>query len=132
MKKKDIVIGGYSLNSEVIGMKILHINSYYSNSLFYKNLFENQIKKGLDIDVFVPVHKHFIKNDFEYGDYTTISRNHGKYDRFIFYLKHHKIYKDITKKFNIKESQNLIVIFLNNKLIFVGDGYYDNEYLTNV
>jgi len=83
-------------------MKIIHINSYYSNSFFYKNLFDYQIKKGLDIEVFVPVALNFDKKNIEYGKYTTISRNHNKYDRFIFHLKHYKIYKDILRKYNIK------------------------------
>jgi hypothetical protein len=36
-------------------MKILHINSYYSNGNFYKNLFDTQVDFGLDIKVYVPV-----------------------------------------------------------------------------
>lgn len=84
-------------------MKILHINSYYSISKFYKNLYENQIKSGLDIDVFVPVPSTFEKNDFDYGEYSQISKNHNKYDRYIFHLKHNKIYNDVQKKYNIKE-----------------------------
>lgn len=84
-------------------MKILHINSYYSTSRFYKNLYENQIKSGLDIDVFVPVSSAFENNDFDYGEYTKISKNHNKYDRYFFHLKHNKIYNDVQKKYNIKE-----------------------------
>ncbi len=84
-------------------MKILHINSYYSTSKFYKNLYENQIKSGLDIDIFVPVPLTFEKNDFDYGEYSQISKNHNKYDRYIFHLKHNKIYNDVQKKYNIKE-----------------------------
>jgi glycosyltransferase involved in cell wall biosynthesis len=84
-------------------MKILHINSYYSTSKFYKNLYENQIKSGLDIDVFVPVPSAFENNNFDYGEYSKISKNHNKYDRYIFHLKHNKIYNDVQKKYNIKE-----------------------------
>jgi len=83
-------------------MKILHINSYYNNSKFYKNLYEEQIKNGLDIDVFVPVSSLSQENGFDYGKYTTISRNHGKYDRYIFHLKHYRIYKDINRKYQIE------------------------------
>lgn len=83
-------------------MKILHINSYYSTSKFYKNIYELQKKNGLDIDVFVPISSNIQLEDFDYGDYTNISRNHGKYDRLIFHLKHYKIYKDVQKKFNVE------------------------------
>lgn len=84
-------------------MKILHINSYYGGGMFYKNLYDRQINAGLKIDVFVPTPS--IKNfmNLELGNYTTISKNHNKYDRLIFHVKHHKIYKDIIKKLNILE-----------------------------
>lgn len=84
-------------------MKILHINSYYGTSKFYKNLYDNQIKSGLDIDVFVPVSSAFENNDFDFGPYTIISKNHNKYDRYIFHLKHNKIFNDVQQKLNINE-----------------------------
>lgn len=84
-------------------MKILHINSYYSAGKFYKNLYNQQVKDGLDIDVFVPVNNSFQQGDFDYGEYTTISENHNKFDRYIFHIKHHKILKDITKKYDINK-----------------------------
>lgn len=80
-------------------MKILHINSYYSASSFYKNLFEVQVKNGQYIDVFVPISSNIQVNDFDFGEYTTISKNHTKYDRLLFHLKHNKIYNDIQKKY---------------------------------
>lgn len=84
-------------------MDILHINSYYGSSKFYKNLYNQQAKDGLDIDVFVPVNNSFQQGEFDYGVYTNISENHNKYDRYIFHLKHHKILKDITKKYDINK-----------------------------
>lgn len=83
-------------------MKILHINSYYAAGKFYKHLYDKQIENGLDIDVFVPAPYSFKETGFDFGQYTTVSRNHGKYDRYIFHLKHYKIYKDITRKYKIK------------------------------
>ncbi|GAA5415784.1 D-inositol-3-phosphate glycosyltransferase [Paraliobacillus ryukyuensis] len=82
-------------------MKVLHINSYYSGSKFYKNLYDQQEKKGLDISVFVPTASS-VENIEGFGEYTTISTNHSKYDRFIFHLKHIKILKDIIKKYDIE------------------------------
>src|SRR5665648_1101837 len=87
-------------------MKVLNINSYYSGSKFYKNLYDQQEKNGLDTSVFVPV-AHKLENIDDFGEYTTISLNHSKYDRFIFHLKHTKILKDITKKYDI-ENYSLI------------------------
>ena len=71
-------------------MKILHLNSYYSNSKFYKNLYDYQIASVLDIDVFVPVSTNANPRDFDLGDYATVGINHGKYDRFLFHFKHWK------------------------------------------
>lgn len=84
-------------------MKILHINSYYSTGKFYKNLYNKQVEGGLDIDVFVPVPTNYIKKDFDYGEFTKLSKNHGKYDRYIFHLKHQKILKDIIQKFDVEK-----------------------------
>jgi len=84
-------------------MKILHINSYYSGSKFYKNLYDKQIKSGIDIDVFVPVPSTYKSDGFDYGEYTKICKNHNKYDRYIFHLKHNKIYNDIKKRYNIED-----------------------------
>lgn len=83
-------------------MKILHINSYYSGSKFYKNLYDQQEKNGLDISVFVPVSSS-INNQKDFGSYTTISKNHNKFDRFVFHLKQYKIYKDLMKRYDLKK-----------------------------
>lgn len=82
-------------------MKILHINSYYIGSKFYKNLYDKQANNGLDIDVFVPVTPSSKNLESDFGSYTTLSINHTKYDRLLFHLKHHKIYKDIINKYEI-------------------------------
>jgi len=68
-------------------MKILHINSYYGVSGFYKNLYDLQVENGLDIEVFVPVSFSQL-NLSSLGNYTTVSVNHNKFERFVFYLKH--------------------------------------------
>jgi len=83
-------------------MKILHINSYYSASRFYKNLYDKQIANGLDIAVYVPVPRGINIPLKQLGEYTTVSSNHNKYDRIFFHLKHKKIYADVVKKYEIK------------------------------
>jgi len=82
-------------------MKVLHINSYYSEGGFYKNLYDTQIKNGVDIDVYVPVSLSYDESTLKFGDYTLISKNHIKYDRMLFHVKHDKIYRDIIKRYNI-------------------------------
>ncbi|MCP3029527.1 glycosyltransferase [Halobacillus sp. A5] len=84
-------------------MKVLHINSYYSVSGFYENLYNEQIKSGLNLDVFVPISSSQSRSSINLGQYTKVSVNHGKYDRILFHLKHYKIYKDILKKFEVQD-----------------------------
>jgi hypothetical protein len=108
LKKKDIVIGDYRNNilyyKEIeIKMKVLHINSYYSGSHFYKNLYDKQKESGLDIDVYVPVSTSIDTSELQLGEYTTISTNHSKYDRLFFHIKHNKIYKDIVNRYSIND-----------------------------
>lgn len=85
-------------------MKVLHINSYYSTSRFYKNLYEIQKEReNFKTDVFVPVSNYFLESNFNFGEYTIISKNYNKFDRIIFHLKAYKILKDIQKKYDIEK-----------------------------
>ena len=84
-------------------MKVLHINSYYSGSHFYKNLYDKQKESGLDIDVYVPVSTSIDTSELQLGEYTTISANHSKYDRLFFHIKHNKICKDVQERYNIQD-----------------------------
>lgn len=38
-------------------MKLLHLNSYYAKRNFYKNLYDLQLKQGIDIKVYTPYNK---------------------------------------------------------------------------
>ena len=88
-------------------MKILHINSYYSSSPFYKHLFDYQIKKNLDIDVYVPVSNKFEDTNREYGEYTKLIKNHRSIDRYFFHIKHGKILRDVKNQYSV-DSYNVI------------------------
>jgi len=83
-------------------MKVLHINSYYTKGDFYKMLFDRQIANGTDVSVFVPAFVDADSLNVKLADYICISKNHGKYDRIFFNIKHNKIYADIIAKYAIK------------------------------
>lgn len=83
-------------------MKILHINSYYAKSYFYKNLFEEQLQKSLEIKVYIPVSNKFLNNNFDYGKYAKLSHCYKDWERIVFPFKHNKILKDINKKFDCR------------------------------
>lgn len=91
-------------------MKVLHINSYYISSFFYSNLYDEHIRQGLDVVVYVPAPNRTEISSIQLGSYTQISLNHRKNDRAIFQLKHKKILNDILKCYRSKEFDTFDVI----------------------
>ncbi|MEI4768790.1 glycosyltransferase family 4 protein [Psychrobacillus sp. FJAT-51614] len=83
-------------------MRILHVNSYYGGGMLYKNIYDRQVKNNLPIDVYVPTPYTTDLSHLQLGEYTTVRKNHNKYDRYLFYVKHKKIYKDLIKTFKIE------------------------------
>lgn len=85
-------------------MKILHINSYFSTSGLFKQLYDRQLQEGCDIDVYVPISYQYPNEQIAAsGEYTIISRNHNQFDRYIFHLKHRKILKDMLTRYNLEQ-----------------------------
>lgn len=80
-------------------IKVLHINSYYVSRSLYKNLYDYQVEHGDVIRVFVPVRRKRVPVDFERGEYTDISFDFNKMDRYFFGIKHTKIYRDAKKRY---------------------------------
>lgn len=83
-------------------MKILHINSYYSDGNFYKNLFDLQVDFGLDIKVYVPASVNKSPETKKLGDYCEKSYVFNEFDRVLFFPKQRKILTDIKNKLKIE------------------------------
>lgn len=79
-------------------MRVLHINSYYHGSPFYKRLFEAQLALGEDIRVFVPLPLG-AKLSFDPGPFTDESPDFGRYDFLCFQYKHNKILGDAMARY---------------------------------
>lgn len=80
-------------------MKILHLNSYYIGSPFYKNIYDYQ-----RINNCVDVYCHTFDSSTSLDDEKCIlSCCYSKLDRFMFFRKHKKIFDDIQKKFKVNE-----------------------------
>ncbi|MBQ9833203.1 MAG: glycosyltransferase family 4 protein [Clostridia bacterium] len=77
-------------------MKILHINSYYATNDMYTQMYDRQAARGDDITAYIPVP---VGSSVSRPEYAVISKNHGKYDRILFHLKHKKILADAKKRF---------------------------------
>ncbi|MFD2639171.1 glycosyltransferase family 4 protein [Piscibacillus salipiscarius] len=96
-------------------------------------MYDKQKEQGLDIDVFVPVAKGFEINR-NLGDYTIISENHKKYDRYIFHLKQKKILKDIQFKYDVTNYSILHAhsLFTNGYIAFKLFKKYRTPYVVAV
>lgn len=115
-------------------MKLLHINSYYGSSLFYKNLYDQQRRSGIDISVYVPVSNDCDTGSLSLGEYTTVSKNHGRFDRAVFQLKHRKIYNDVVGTYDIA-SFSLVhahSLFSNGYIAYAVKRHFDVPYITAV
>ena len=80
-------------------MRILHINSYYATSAFYRQLYDEQRALGEDPTVFVPVPRGSDLHGFDFGDYAVVSPDHEKIDRAFFHWKHFRIARDARARF---------------------------------
>ena len=81
-------------------LRILHINSYYVSRELYKNIYDYQQSIGCMVRVFVPVRKGRNPAEFDRGDYTDLSFDFFKTDRYFFHIKHAKILKDIKTRYD--------------------------------
>lgn len=85
-------------------MHILHINSYYSTTPLYQNLYDRQVASGFDLDVYVPIAKEFPKDRLAAkGDYCQIVEAFHQMDRYVFHLKHYKIWQDLKKRYSFEQ-----------------------------
>lgn len=115
-------------------MKILHINSYYSDSKLYKNLYDKQIKQQLDIDVFVSVPTNYEMPERDFGDYTVVSKNHRKWDRIWYEYKQTKMLKDLEERYNAQDYDLMHAhsLFTNGGLAYKLYKKYGTEYVVAV
>lgn len=86
-------------------MKILHINSYYSTTKLYTDMYQHQRDAGIPFQVYVPISNQYPEEKLKVtpADDITVSRCFNKNDRFIFQVKHKKILQDLLEKFNPEE-----------------------------
>ncbi len=79
--------------------KLLHINSYYISRGFYFLFFEKLREAGYKIKVFVfASYKRKIEHA-QAADYIEVSNDFSEFDRYIFHLKHLKVYKDFKARY---------------------------------
>ncbi|WP_163583213.1 glycosyltransferase family 4 protein [Gracilibacillus saliphilus] len=114
-------------------MKILHINSYFSTSRFYKHFFDNQIDQNVDIDAFVPVSKSF-ETEMDFGEYTSVSRCYNSFDRYSYFLKQYKILKAVQSSYHINSYDVIHAhsLFTNGYIAYKLSRKYNIPYIVAV
>ncbi|MBG9981668.1 glycosyltransferase family 4 protein [Aerococcaceae bacterium DSM 111020] len=82
-------------------MTILHINSYFSTTRLYNEMYRYQTKSEIPYHVYVPISYQYPdeKLQIEMENNITISRCFNQWDRIIFISKHRKILKDLLKRY---------------------------------
>lgn len=85
-------------------MKILHTCSYYSTSPLFQQLFDRQVADGHDIDVYVPISNQFPEDRIaSNAPYAQTVRVFNQIERFFYFYKQNKIYKDLESRYKTGE-----------------------------
>lgn len=115
-------------------MRVLHVNSYYRKGVFYKHLFDKLVEQGIDISVYIPISQNPDSLYMDYGEYTRIVKTNGKYDRYFFLLKQHKIINNISKEYSITDFNILHAhsLFTNGHIASKLNAEYGVPYIVSV
>lgn len=90
------------VNSKPKGL--LHLNSYFSTSGLFKELYDRQEAYGLPISVYVPIAEEYPEDRLAAkGDYSQVVRPFKERDRYIFHLKHQKIWRDLKQRYHFED-----------------------------
>ena len=115
-------------------MKVLHINSYCSDSKFYKNLFIKQENHGLENTAYIPVSMRTDVSSMDFGKNAVISKAFTDFDRLTFVKKHKKIFEDVQAKIDVKKYDLLHAhsLFSNGYIAYLLNKKYGIPYIVAV
>lgn len=87
--------------SNNMSLKILHINSYFSTSGLFKQLYDRQIEQGHDLSVYVPISHSYPQSKLAAsGEYTQVVPCFDQWQRYFFHLKHQRIWQDLKNRYS--------------------------------
>lgn len=81
-------------------MFVLQINSYFAGSVFYEDLYTAIERHGIQEDVYVFTH---VNNELDqkYNENVKLRHPYYHFDRFLFPLKHRKVFTDLERTFDL-------------------------------
>lgn len=112
-------------------LNILHINSYYTSSGFYKNLYDRQ-RRTNSTDIYVHGYPWEFENICDKN--IIIGNPYTKYERFFFYEKMKKTYNDLKQKTEV-EKYHIVhahTLFSNGVLAYYINRDYHIPYIVAV
>ena len=84
-------------------MNILHLNTNYEVSSIYPNMFyEFNNIQNVSGRLYYPVSSNKVIEDIN-KDYVDISPCLNKFDRYFYFTRNKKLYKDVIKRYNTKQ-----------------------------
>ena len=99
--------------------KILQVCSYYMGTVLYQNLFDELGRKGMDYDTFYFCAKSTVLPPVRSN--VIISQAYNPMDRFVYSIKHNKVYKDLLTKINPKD------YFMTHAHSLMSNGFISNR-----
>lgn len=120
-------------------MRVLNINSYYYSSTVHKELKSSLEGNRVELKTYIPLEKGY-KPRFECGNINKeekgiiYSECYNKIDRYIYYIKHNKILKDLEQKCNIKDIDCIHAhsLFSNGYIAYKLNEKYNKPYIVAV
>lgn len=116
-------------------MNILHINTNYEVSTIYPNmLYEFNQLKNITGRIYYPVFNSNKKINDKNKGFVDISNCLKKFDRYFFFNRNKKLFKDITKLYNIKDYKMVIAysLFSNGFLAYTLKKNFNIPYIVIV
>lgn len=118
-------------------MKVLNINSYYYSSTVHRNLNLAVRAGGVNTTTYVPVYKGYNPRlECVYGDEPDIVMNecYNHSDRYVFWIKHKKILKNITSVLDVTDYDCIHAhsLFSNGYIALKLNEYFGKPYVVTV
>lgn len=82
-------------------MKVLHINSYLVDRFFYDGLYKEQLRDGIEIDVYVSVPRGGSHEAKKLGEYVHVKEDHDNWNKFLYFPKQNKIIASVDRSLDV-------------------------------
>lgn len=113
-------------------MKILHINTNYTNNPLHQNMIKSLMSKGVYSDVVIPAYSN--DSVVELHEHEEIAKCFRKFDRINYYAKQKKIFSYLDRNYDIREYDciHAYTVFTDGNIAYRMKQKYDIPYVVAV